>query len=202
MPAPESGSSPRSDRVITQFRRDFSLTEGSARRLRDAARAGRPVRLPARRAGAGPRCVGPVPHGAGSADQDEHRHREDGRWPADAAEATERGPRRGALHFPGNYLVLQVRQQARAELGIEGVADPEPSAYLAGQAIAVVNITSSSISICPGPCSCCNSPAAMAHITRLSCSQLPGPEAPRTLNYRKLNLPVTDHLQPPHLSSM
>lgn len=49
-----------------------------------------------------------------------------------------RGP---ALYVsPDNYLALQVRQQARAGLGIETVDDPESSAYLAGQMIAVVNI--------------------------------------------------------------
>jgi hypothetical protein len=41
---------------------------------------------------------------------------------------------------PDNYLALQVHKQARAGLGIETVDDPESSAYLAGKAIAVVNI--------------------------------------------------------------
>jgi hypothetical protein len=49
-----------------------------------------------------------------------------------------RGP---ALYVsPDNYLAQQVRQQVRAGLGIETVDDPECSAYLAGEAIAVVNI--------------------------------------------------------------
>jgi superfamily II DNA or RNA helicase len=41
---------------------------------------------------------------------------------------------------PDNYLAGQVRQQVSAGLGIETVDDPECSAYLAGEAIAVVNI--------------------------------------------------------------
>ena len=49
-----------------------------------------------------------------------------------------RGP---ALYVsPDNYLASQVRQQVYAGLGIETVDDPECSAYLAGEAIAVVNI--------------------------------------------------------------
>jgi hypothetical protein len=49
-----------------------------------------------------------------------------------------RGP---ALYVsPDNYLARQVRQQVRAGLGIDTVDDPESSAYLAGEAIAVVNI--------------------------------------------------------------
>ena len=49
-----------------------------------------------------------------------------------------RGP---ALYVaPDNYLVQQVRQQVRAGLGIETTDDPECSAYLAGEKIAVVNI--------------------------------------------------------------
>jgi hypothetical protein len=50
----------------------------------------------------------------------------------------DRGP---ALYVsPDYYLARQVRQQARAGLGMETVDDPESSAYLAGQAIGVVNI--------------------------------------------------------------
>ena len=41
---------------------------------------------------------------------------------------------------PDNYLAQQVRQQVRSGLGIETVDDPESSDYLAGRAIAVVNI--------------------------------------------------------------
>ncbi len=41
---------------------------------------------------------------------------------------------------PDNYLAQQVRQQVRSGLGIETVDDPECSAYLAGEAIAVVNV--------------------------------------------------------------
>jgi replicative superfamily II helicase len=41
---------------------------------------------------------------------------------------------------PDNYLAQQVRQQVRSGLGIETVDDPECSEYLAGEAIAVVNI--------------------------------------------------------------
>lgn len=41
---------------------------------------------------------------------------------------------------PDNYLARQVRQQALAGLGVETLDDPESSAYLAGEAIAVVNI--------------------------------------------------------------
>jgi hypothetical protein len=41
---------------------------------------------------------------------------------------------------PDNYLAHQVRQQVRSGLGIETTDDPESRAYLAGEAIAVVNI--------------------------------------------------------------
>jgi replicative superfamily II helicase len=41
---------------------------------------------------------------------------------------------------PDNYLAPQVRQQVRSGLGIETVDDPECPAYLADEAIAVVNI--------------------------------------------------------------
>lgn len=41
---------------------------------------------------------------------------------------------------PDNYLALQVRKQVRTKLGIYTVDDPESSAYLSGEAIAVVNI--------------------------------------------------------------
>jgi hypothetical protein len=41
---------------------------------------------------------------------------------------------------PDNYLAGQVRQQVRTGLGAETVDDPECSAYLRGEAIAVVNI--------------------------------------------------------------
>lgn len=41
---------------------------------------------------------------------------------------------------PDNYLARQVRQQVKTGLGIDTLDDPECSAYLRGEAIAVVNI--------------------------------------------------------------
>jgi hypothetical protein len=56
---------------------------------------------------------------------------------------------------PDNYLARQVRQQVKTGLGIDTVDDPECSAYLRGESIAVVNIHKliNGISVFGGPAS-------------------------------------------------